>query len=74
MELTMVNGFNEMSLDEMREVDGGVAFIPAIVAVGKAIWTGAKVVYATPVGKTAIDAAITTVVGAGVTKLMGVWD
>ena len=67
MDLAMVNGFDEMSFEEMREVDGGFAIIPAVIAVGKtAIAVGkatvsvAKAAYATPIGKKVIDGAATT--------------
>lgn len=37
MRLAMANGFNEMFQNEMMEVDGGVAFIPAVIYVARVL-------------------------------------
>lgn len=66
MELTMVNGFNEMSLDEMREVDGGVAIIPVI----KAGWEVAKAVYQIPPVKKTVNFVAASAASWAVGKVM----
>ena len=56
--MVMINGFNEISQNEMMEVDGGVAIIPVIVGIGKGVAAAAKAVYATPIGKKAINVLV----------------
>lgn len=66
MDLAMVKGFDEMSLEEMREIDGGA--IPAVIPL---IIKGAKAVYKTPIGKNVIDTAVTTFTAWAVGKIVG---
>jgi hypothetical protein len=40
MESVMKNGFAELSADEMNEVDGGIAWAPVLIFVGKAVAKG----------------------------------
>lgn len=56
--MVMTNGFNEISQNEMMEVDGGAAFIPVIVGIGKGVVAAVKAAYATPVGKKAINGLV----------------
>ena len=40
MEMVMKNGFNEMSVSEMQSIDGGIAWVPILIFVGKAAAKG----------------------------------